>query len=139
MFNFVSILFRWVFSLTVVCATYNPTGYSYYHWIVSPVTSPSNTFFLKLFFGILLTTIYCVYGTAIWRSVGPVGISLVMAAFMALIYVLSEHQLLDLRNNGAIATVFNALIATLLTAGVSWSHIRTRLTGHVDAKDIASR
>jgi hypothetical protein len=125
-----------MFAMSIVFATYNATGYSYYHWITNGSNSNNA---LKLFCGVSLVTIYCVFGTALWRSVGPVGMACAMAAFLALVSSLTNYGLLDLHNTNAVPTVFNILLATVLSVGVSWSHVRTRLTGHVDAKDVASR
>jgi len=133
MFTPTSFLVRWALSMFVVFATYNATGYSYYHWLtgVSPGDWP-----LKIFTGLFLLTLFGIYALAIWRSMGPIGVASTVAAFTALIWSLVDYQLLDLNNDNAVTTVVGALFATILTFGISWSHIRTRLSGQVDSKDV---
>ncbi|CAK0775853.1 DUF4175 domain-containing protein [Azospirillaceae bacterium] len=133
MFNLTSFLVRWVLTMFVVFATYNPTGSSYYHWITGNAAGDGS---LKFFCGVVLLTTYGVFATAIWRSMGPVGVAAASAALTALIWSLIDYGLLDLNNNNAVSTILGSLLATLLALGVSWSHIRTRLSGQVDSKDV---
>ncbi|CAK0778761.1 conserved membrane hypothetical protein [uncultured Gammaproteobacteria bacterium] len=133
MFTPLSFLVRWCLALFVVFSTYNATGYSYFHWL----TGVSTTHWpLKTFVGLVLLTTYGVFAIAIWRSMGPVGVSASAAALTAMIWTLVDYGLLDLDNPNAVATVLSALLATILAFGVSWSHIRTRLSGQVDSKDV---
>lgn len=117
----------------IVFATYNATGYSYYHWLTG-VTA--GDWPLKIFTGLFLVTLFGIYALAIWRSMGPIGVASTVAAFTALIWTLVDYRLLDLNNDNAVATVVGTLLATVLTFGISWSHIRTRLSGQVDSKDV---
>ena len=133
MFTPLSFVIRWVLSMFVVFATYNPTGYSYYHWLT--VATPED-WPLKIFAGLSLLTAYGIFAIAIWRSMGPIGVSASAAALTALVWTLVDYGLLDLNNPNAVATVVNSLFATILAFGVSWSHIRTRLSGQVDSKDV---
>jgi hypothetical protein len=133
MFNASSFLVRWVLAMFIVFATYNASGYSYYHWItgISPGSWP-----LKSFAGVCLLTSYGIFAIAIWRSLGPVGVATSAASLTALVWTLVDYNLLDLNNPNAVATVVGTLFATILSFGVSWSHIRTRLSGQVDSKDV---
>lgn len=133
MFTPTSFLVRWALSMFIVFATYNATGYSYYHWLTgaAPGDWP-----LKIFTGLFLLTLFGIYALAIWRSMGPIGVASTVAAFTALIWTLVDYHLLDLNNDNAVTTVVGSLFATILTFGISWSHIRTRLSGQVDSKDV---
>lgn len=133
MFTPLSFLVRWILAMFVVFATYNATGYSYYHWVTGPATYDWP---LKTFTGLSLLTSYGIFAIAIWRSMGPVGVATAAAALTAMVWTLVDYGLLDLNHPNAVATVIGSLFATLLAFGVSWSHIRTRLSGQVDSKDV---
>ena len=132
MFTPLSFLVRWVISMFIVFATYNPSEYSYYHWLLMVSSQQGET--LKLFFGLVLVTIYGVYFIAIWRSMGPVGIAMTAAVFTAFVWTLIDYNLLNI--DGLVDVVLLSLVGTVLTFGVSWSHIRTRMSGQVDSKDV---
>ncbi|MEI6987304.1 MAG: DUF6524 family protein [Rhodospirillaceae bacterium] len=133
MFNAASFLVRWVLAMFIVFATYNASGYSYFHWVVG---AGAENWPLKSFIGVTLLTSYGVFAIAIWRSLGPVGVATSAASLTALIWTLVDYNLLDLNNPNAVATVVGTLFASILSFGVSWSHIRTRLSGQVDSKDV---
>lgn len=40
-FSWAGLLFRFLAALLLVYATYNPEGYSFFHWAVEPVFTPS--------------------------------------------------------------------------------------------------
>jgi hypothetical protein len=133
MFTPMSFLIRWVLGMAVVFSAYNTSGYSYYHW----VTDGSSTDWpLKMFLGLCLLAMVGIASIQIWRAMGPVGVSASVASLTALVWILVDLNLLDLNANHTVGTVVETLIATILTFGVSWSHIRTRLSGQIDVKDI---
>ncbi|MBS1214902.1 MAG: putative rane protein [Proteobacteria bacterium] len=77
-------LTRLLAALFVVYATYNPEGYSYYHWVMSSVALPeahhwydSNA--LKFLVGVLLLTAWVVFLNATRNSLGLLGITLILA------------------------------------------------------------
>jgi hypothetical protein len=135
MFTPLSFLGRWIMTMFVVFATYNASGYSYYHWITGP---GSESWPLKLFLGFVLFTFYGVFAMAIWRSMGPVGVASTIGAMTAAVWALVDYQMLDLNTENSVSTVVSTIFATLLAIGISWSHIRTRLSGQVDSKDVNS-
>jgi len=117
----------------LVFSSYNTTGYSYYHLFIDLSNSDWP---LKTFLGLVLLTAYGIFAIAIWRSMGPIGIATATAALTAMVWTLVDYGLLNLNNTNAVSTIVGSLIATLLALGVSWSHIRTRLSGQVDSKDV---
>lgn len=133
MFTPLSFLVRWALSLFVVFASYNASGYSYYHWLI---TGTADDWPLKIFIGLALLTMYGIYAIAIWRSMGPVGVAAAVSALTALVWTLVDYRLLDLNSDNSVSTIVGGLVATILTFGISWSHIRTRLSGQVDSKDV---
>ncbi len=128
-----SFLMRWIIALVLVFATFNPTRYSYYGWVtdVGQENLP-----LKVLAGIVLVILYVIYLRATWRSIGPVGLALAAAFFGALIWLLLDTGLLTLTRPTLLTNVLLAVFATILAIGISWSHIRRRITGQADVDDV---
>ena len=61
---------RWLAALLLVLATYNPSGYSYYHWIGE---LEAGNWILKLLVGVVLAILYATFGLATQRSLGRLG------------------------------------------------------------------
>jgi len=132
-FTVTSFLLRWVIALVLVFATFNPTEYSYYRWIAG---FEEDGLPLKVFAGILLLILYVIYLRATWRSIGPIGVSLAAALLAALIWVGIDFGLLNLMQPTIMTWVLLFAIATILAVGISWSHIRRRITGQADIDDV---
>jgi hypothetical protein len=132
-FNAVSFLVRVVFAVLLVFGTYNPTDYSYISWILSgnagfePVTA---------LIGVILLIAWIVFLRATFMSLGWLGIVLGAALFACLLWLLIDVGWLSLDSTSAITWLTLLLIALILAVGMSWSHIRRRLTGQVDVDDV---
>lgn len=123
---------RWGLALALVFATYNPFGYSYYHWAVAEGGSLP----LKLLAGVSILIAFVIFVRATLRSIGPVGIGLAAAFFMAIIWLLVDSDLLSLAQSKVLTTIVLFVIASILAIGVSWSHIRRRISGQADIDDV---
>ena len=77
-FTFGSFGLRFLFSAILVFATYNPEGYSYYHWVEADFPSFSIE---QAFVGVLLLIGWIIYLRATLRSLGVVGLILSLALF----------------------------------------------------------
>ena len=69
-------------------------------------------------------------------SMGWLGITLGGALFACLIWLLVDIGWLSLDSNGAITWVVLLVLSLILATGMSWSHIRRRLTGQVDVDEV---
>lgn len=128
-----SFIIRWFVALVLVFATFNPTNYSYYQW----VTGGGNEMLaVKALAGILLAILYVIYLRATFRSIGPIGVVLAAGFMGALIWVAIDFGWLDLQNPTAATWVLLFVFATILAIGISWSHIRRRITGQADIDDV---
>jgi hypothetical protein len=132
-FTPVSFLLRWVAALVLVFATFNPEGYSYVHWMTTPSEGQLP---LKVLAGIALLIFYIIYLRATWRSIGPLGVALALAFFGAFVWVLVSLDILAWNQTTIMAYVALVLIATVMAVGLSWSHIRRRLSGQADIDDV---
>ncbi len=120
---------RFFFALILVLATYNPSGYSYLHWIKESINAINPYIALT---GILLTIGWVVYLRATFRSLGFIGILLLTVLFGCILWLLIDLGLLSLEHDVVFHWVILFLVSLVLTIGISWSHIRRRLSGQVD-------
>lgn len=132
-FDFGDFVKRWIIALILVYATYNPTGWSYLTWLWQDLYAQLP---YKALAGVVLLIAYVVFMRATWRSIGLFGILLVVALFAASFWVLADLGLLDAANQTLVTWLILTLAATILGIGVSWSHVRRRISGQSDVDDL---
>lgn len=69
------------------------------------------------------------------RSLGFTGFLLASAFFGTLFWLLMDWGLLSAENIDAVTWLVEVLLAGVLAIGMSWSHIRRRISGQVDVDD----
>lgn len=138
-FTWVSFLLRLLFALALVYASYNPEGYSYYHWIRAGLDyqepGPLGSNALKFVAGVVLLTGWAVYVNATRNSLGVFGVALILSLCGGVIWFFAE---MDVFNPGNVQTIVHLTEATaglVLAVGMSWSHIYRRLSGQIDVED----
>lgn len=127
---------RFVAALGLVLLTFNPSGFSYFHWLqaaLPDVTPPT------VLLGIALLIGWVVFLRATMRSLGIGGVLLALAFFGVLIWSVVWYGWLSLDNTGALTWVMLVVIAAILSMGLSWSHIRRRLSGQADVDQVDER
>lgn len=127
------ILVRFVAAAVLVFATYNPEGYSYYHWVVGQWPAYDA---LKIFVGVVLLIGWTIYVRATLSSLGLFGLLLASAFFGALLWVVIDFGWVAADNARVISYLVLLLFCGVLATGISWSHIRRRITGQVDVDEI---
>lgn len=140
-FGLSNFLWRWAIALLLVMATFNP-WFSYTQWVIGAVGGESGgvTVALQVLVGLALLIGYIVYIRATLRSIGPIGAVLVIVLLLAIIWLLAELGLFQGQIRQGEFWIWAGLIvtATVLAVGISWSHIRRRITGQYDMDDIDS-
>jgi len=126
-------LLRLLFALLLVMLTYNPSGYSYSHWLQN---SFSNFGPLLGIAGISLIIGWVIYLRATLRSLGLIGLALAVLFFSAIIWLFIDWGWLGMGNVTAMSWVILILISLVLAVGISWSHIRRKISGQVDSDDV---
>jgi hypothetical protein len=123
-------------AIVLVLCTFNPTGYSFYHWVAGslPAVNPAS-----VVVGILLLGAWVVFLGATMRSLGLLGIVIVLAFFGAVVWMVVSWGWLDPRNGTAMAWITLTVLAVILAIGVSWSHMRRRLTGQADVDEVDAK
>jgi len=132
-FGWDSFIVRFVFAIVVVFFTYNPEGYSYYHWVVEDLSS-FNVY--KAFTGVVLTIGWAILIRATLGSLGMIGLLLAGAFFGLLIWLVVDILGLTTDSLRAISYIVEIMIASVLSIGVSWSHVRRRISGQVDTDEL---
>jgi len=132
-FSLSSYLARLVAALVLVFAAYNPSGYSYYHWFEQSLSDFNPLVALA---GVVLLIGWVMFIRATLRSLGALGIILAVAFFGSLLWLVIDWGWVAPDNIDVISYIILALLAAVLATGVSWSHIRRRLTGQIDVDEI---
>lgn len=136
MFSYPGIIVRWLISMFIVFATFNPSGYSYIHWVMDGTGEPWS---LKILAGLLLGSIVATFFLATVRSLGLRGILATAGLLIAATWTMIDFGLLSNLSNGAYVTVALVAVASILALGVSWSNLTLRVTGQVDSNDVTLR
>jgi hypothetical protein len=131
--TFPGFLLRLAGALVLVFATFNPTGYSYLHW-VSSVFPKINA--QQGVVGVVLLIGWVVFAIATLRSIGRVGVLLIAILFAALTWLLISIGWLSWQSKEAIGWIALVTLAITLAVGVSWSFINRRFTGQIDDADL---
>jgi hypothetical protein len=86
--------------------------------------------------GILLLIGWTIYLRATARSLGMFGLLLAAAFFGAILWLMIDWGLLHVDSVTAITYIILLIMCGILAIGISWSHIRRRMTGQVDVDEI---
>jgi Family of unknown function (DUF6524) len=132
-FGWDGFLLRFVFAIILVFATYNPEGVSYYHWISEAL--PDFTV-IKAFVGVIILIGWIILIRATLGSLGFIGILLAAAFFGLAIWLIVDVLGLSTDNVRVISYIVGIMLASVLSIGVSWSHVRRRISGQVDTDEI---
>lgn len=124
---------RFLFSTLLVLLTYNPTSFNYVMWAQEQYQFNLSIVVLN---GLILLIGYIIYLRATFRSIGPMGIVLAAAVLGAIIWVLADNGLFDLKDGTLMTWIGLICIAFILAVGLSWSHIRRKISGQSDMDDI---
>lgn len=130
------VLLRFGFALLLVLVTFNPTGYSYAHWFGKHFPHLNPYIVLA---GLVLLAGWIVFLRATVRSLGTGGVLLVMLVAGALVWLFVSWGWISIASGNAFAWVALVVMALVLATGMSWSHIRRRMSGQADVDEIESR
>jgi len=132
-FNLESFFVRLFFALTLVLATFNPSGYSFYHWMLTGLETGFEP--LMAFSGIVLVIGWVVYIRATITSLGLIGLILAFTFFGTLLWMVIDWGIVPADSVQLITYIVLSLLSMVLAIGMSWSHIRRRMSGQVDVNE----
>jgi hypothetical protein len=132
-FGWDGFLLRFVFAVIVVFSTYNPEGVSYYSWVYDALPEFS---VLKAFIGVVILIAWVILIRATLGSLGALGIILTASFFGLAIWLVIDVLGLSTDNFRMISYIIEIMLASVLSIGVSWSHVRRRVTGQLDTDEL---
>ena len=135
------ILIRFVVALALVFCTYNPHGWSYFDWVQSflnPVGDNKTSLPLLLLAGIVLIIIWTIYIRATMRSLGMFGLILAVAFFGVLLWLAIDFIPSLAEDTTVFIDLVLVVFSGILATGITWSHMRRRITGQADVDDVES-
>lgn len=121
-------LIRIALALALVIGTFNPTGYSLFHWITeAPVAVTPGKALAVL--ALAIGWVVCLRTAFI--SLGRIGLVLALALFSVLAWFLVDRNVVSLTGTG-IVWVGLVIVGVLLGIGLSWSLLRAKATGQIE-------
>ena len=124
---------RWLFAFVLLAATYNPTQWNFLRWSMANYQTQLSVTVLA---ALVLLVGYIIYLRATLRSIGGLGMFLVLAVVAALLWVGYEMGWLSFQNPSANTWIGLTAMSLVLGVGLSWSHVRRRLSGQADMDDV---
>lgn len=121
---------RFLLGLVLVFATYNPESWSYVHWVQFPPSA------IQAFAGVVLLIGWAVFIRAALRSLGLIGLVLALGFFGTLLWLVIDVGLIPADSVRAITYIVEFILAAVLSTGLTWSHVRRRLSGQMDTDDV---
>lgn len=129
-------LIRLFFAFVLVFTTYNPSKYSYFSWLKKSLDQADKVDVLLIFGGVVLLILWVIYLRATLRSLGPIGLALACAFFGTLLWLIVDYGLVPTDNVDAITWLVLTAFSCVLAVGISWSHVRKRISGQADMDDL---
>lgn len=130
MFTTASLSIRILAVHALVFGTYNPSGYSYLHWLIE---WEPQYLAVKILVGLTLGALYWIAISSTWLVLGLLGVLLLLAIVLSLGAALWQLGLFPVTAWGVQAALLTAL-AAFLAIGVSYAHFRYRLTGQIQSR-----
>ena len=125
---------RWIVAFALLAATFNPTEWNYATWVQREW---SDEMPLAVLLGLLLMVGYIIYLRATLRSIGGFGMIVVLAIVGSGLWVLYDYGLLSVRETNHLVWLGLLALSLVLGIGLSWSHVRRRLSGQSDMDDVS--
>jgi hypothetical protein len=132
-FDYRSIVARMLFSAFLVFAAYNPSGYSYVHWIAAGTLDQWE---IKVLVGVLLFGALTYLMQTTLSTLTRPRVVYVIIACGSLSLVLGQAGLIDLTLWATWVNIALATAVVLLTVGMSISHVAHRLAGVVHTEEV---
>ena len=130
-FDWTGFLIRLAATLVLVLATYNPSGWSFAHWLQNDFSNgglgPAH-----FVVGILILIGWVILLTATQRSMGTFGLILEALLFGGIVWLLVDFGVLSIDSVTEFTWVILVILSLMLAIGLSWSHVWRRLTGQFE-------
>jgi len=135
-FSVGSFLWRLGAALILVLATYNPTRFSYYRWLMADMADGGGGLGPEHFVvGIILVIGWTILAVATQKSLGTLGLVLAAALIGGIVWWLTDVGVIAVASVSALTWVSLVCLSVLLAIGLSWSHVWRRVTGQYEVDD----
>jgi len=128
-FDWTALVARLLFSLLMVFSLYNPSGYSYWHWLWI-----EGHFWPKACVGVALLGVHLLLWRAVVAVLRPWGVALWSLAGLCALVALASTGVIDHAEPRVIIMAVLTGLSGLMALGLSLASIMHRLTGvqHVE-------
>ena len=130
-FDFGSFLLRLLFASLLVFLTYNPTGFSWVGYLNADIA-----LVYKAASGLVLLIGWVMFLRATWNSLGALGTILAIAFFAVIVWLFIEWGLFSVKDSNVLQWLALFVTSGVLAVGMSWSHVRRKLSGQYDTDEI---
>ncbi|MSP49527.1 MAG: hypothetical protein EXQ95_09395 [Alphaproteobacteria bacterium] len=135
-FTISSLIARLVASLALVFSTYNPSGYSLYHWLTAG-NGPTPLKVLALLASVILyyAILRVAFGAFRWSGLLAASLVSILLSLLLIPIGLSDHM--DASGPSVVLLaqyVAPTSLALVMTFGLSWSHVVQRLAGQLQKR-----
>ena len=120
---------RVVMAVALVLVTFNPSGHSFYDWLMTPPLGVTAT---KAFLTVALLVAWVVCLRTAYSALGMLGVVLGVLLLGSFVWMLFDLQLLHADGRQTMVWLGLIVFGAVLGLGLSWSLIRARATGQVD-------
>jgi hypothetical protein len=128
--NFLWLFFsRWLMSAALVFGTYNPSGTSYYDWLVS---SPGRVTPTQVFTGIFILAVAVALLRNTFLSLGYLGIATILTLISMAIVLGVGLGIVDFKNVTFSTYMAEVWISLTIAIGGSWAYAQRKLSGERD-------
>lgn len=119
-------LLRSLSCFLLLFATWNPTGYSYAAWVGG---DDGTRLSVRVAVSVLLLAVYAAYLRIAWVALGWAGVAAALAILVTGYASLRHLGILDAAAPFWSGYLVLILVSLVLSAGVSWSHFKRRISG----------
>jgi Family of unknown function (DUF6524) len=123
------VLIRIALALALVFLTFNPTGFSFYHWMTQP---PPGIDAVKAFAGVVLFIGWFACIRTAYVALGLIGAVLLVALLGTFVWLLIDYKVIQATDPVAMQWIGLTIAGIVLGVGLSWSLIRARATGQLE-------
>ncbi|HEX9851375.1 MAG TPA: DUF6524 family protein, partial [Woeseiaceae bacterium] len=121
-------------ALGLVLISFNPSGHSAYHWVVTAIGAgafgPVHAIVL-----VLLLIGWVIFWVATWRSLDTFGVFLAFVALGTIVWLLIDFGIIAATTVSMLTWISLVCVAAVMALGLSWAHIWRRMTGQLNVED----
>jgi len=109
---------RMIFATLLILCSYNPEGYSYYHWGILQISTDMPA---KVLVGVVLLLAWAMYIRSAGDSFGYMGTFITASFFGTLLWMVVKHNWLPLIGENVMIYSVLVLVSWIVATGFSFS------------------